>query len=253
MRLWDKIYTYMLKIKIDKQEYKLPNFISIEHYAKIYKVKDLFSEDYFAARLINIITDIPVETLLESDYQEINYISNYLLSLIPLETPKFADRFELDGVHYGFFPNWKELTFAEFIDMDTISTKKPDELLDLLHILAAIMYRPIIEEKSEHDFKIEKYDVQTMQERAEVFKKKLDVKYILGAQFFFIKFANRYSNFTQLSSIQKLSIWTKIKLIWHMRKMIWRLIFKSRSVGSLSSTELLETILQNTSLSTKRK
>ena len=59
--------------------------------------------------------------------------------------------------------------------MDTISTKPESELLDLLHILAAIMYRPIIEEKSEHDFKIEKYNVESMQERAELFKKKLDV------------------------------------------------------------------------------
>jgi hypothetical protein len=243
----------MIKFKIDGKEYKLPTFISIEHYAKIYKVKDLFSDDYFAARLINIVSDAPIEDLLQSDFQEVSYMSSYVMELLPLDKPQFKDRFELDGVKYGFFPNWKDLSFAEFIDMDTLSTKKTDELLDLLHILAAIMYRPIIEEKSEHDFKIEKYDVQTMQERAELFKKKLDVKYILGAQFFFIKFVNRYSNYTQLSSIQKLSIWEKIKIMWMMRKVIVHLIFKSRSDGSWSSTELLEMILRNTNLSTKKK
>ena len=243
----------MIKFKIDEKEYKLPEFISIEHYAKIYKVKDLFSDDYFAARLINIVSDAPVEDLLESDFQEVSYMASYVMELIPLDKPQFQDRFELDGIKYGFFPNWKDLSFAEFIDMDTISTKKTDELLDLLHILAAIMYRPIIEEKSEHDFKIEKYNVQTMQERAELFKKKLNVKYILGAQFFFIKFANKFSGYTQLSLIPKLSLWTKIKLVWKMRKMIFNLIFRKHLVGSLSSTELLETILQNTNLSTKRK
>lgn len=242
----------MIKFKIDEIEYDLPSYITIENYSKIFKIKDLFSEDYFAARLINILTDVTVEDLLECDYQEISYISSYILSLIPMETPKFEDRFELDGVQYGFFPNWKDLTFAEFIDMDTLSTKKSDEILDYLHILAAIMYRPIVEEKSKHDFKIEKYDVNKMKERAELFKKKLDVKYILGAQFFFIKFAKRFSSYTQLSSIPKLSIWMKMKIIWKMRRLIVSLIFKNRSVGSLSSTELLEMILRSTNLSIKK-
>jgi hypothetical protein len=242
----------MIKFKIEGDEYILPEYISIENYSKIYKIKDLFSDDYFSAKLINIITEAKIEDLLESDYQEVSYIASYLMSLIPLGQPEFKDRFELDGVKYGFFPNWRDLTFAEFIDMDTISTKKPDELLDMLHILAAIMYRPIIEEKSEHNFKIEKYDVNTMVQRAELFKKKLDVKYILGAQFFFIKFANRFSSYTQISSIQTISLWTKIKIIWSLRKLIWNLVFRKRSDGSLSSTELLEMILQSTSTSIKK-
>jgi len=158
----------------------------------------------------------------------------------------------LDGVHYGFFPNWRELSFAEFVDMDTISTKKPDELLNMLHILAAVMYRPIIEEKSEHDYKIEKYNVETMKDRSELFKKKLDIKYVLGAQFFFINYANRFLNYSHLSSIPTLSIWMKLKLMWVMRRLIFAAIFKKRMDGSLSSTELLETILRNTNLSTKR-
>lgn len=242
----------MLKFKIEEQEYKLPQFISIENYSKIYKIKDLFSDDYFSAKLVSLISGAKIEDLLESDYQEVSYLSSYIMSLIPSEKPEFIDRFEIDGVKYGFFPSWKTLTFAEFIDMDTISTKKTDELLDMLHILAAIMYRPIVEEKSEHDFKIEKYDVKTMTERAELFKKKLDVKYILGAQFFFIKFATRFSSYTQISSIQTLSLWTKIKIMWKLRKLIWNLVFKKHSDGLWSSTELLEMILQSTNMSIKK-
>ncbi len=243
----------MIKFKLEEIEYKIPEFISIENYAKIYKVKDLFSDDYFAAKIINIITDAPLEQLLEADYEEVSYLAAYIMSQIPLEKPKFIDRFEIDGVNYGFFPNWRELTFAEFVDMDTISTKKPDDLLNMLHILAAVMYRPIVEEKSEHDYRIEKYNVETMKERAELFKKKLDVKFVLGAQFFFINYANRFLNYSHLSSIPTLSIWMKLKLMWVMRRWIFAAIFKRRMDGSLSSTELLQTILQNTNLSTKRK
>lgn len=241
-----------IKFKIEKKEYSLPDVMNIENYVKIYKIKDLFSDDYFAAKVINIVSGAKLEDVLQSDFQKVEYLALYVMSLIPNEKVEFKDRFQLDGVNYGFFPNWQDLTFAEFIDMDTISTKKTDELLDLLHILAAIMYRPIIDQKSEHDFKIEKYDVNTMKERAELFKKKLDVRYVLGAQTFFIEFVKRYLTYTQLSSIQKISMWTKLKLIWRMRRMIYRLIFKKNSAGSLSSTELLETILQSTNTSIKK-
>jgi hypothetical protein len=242
----------MVKIKLDDKEYILPEYLTIEQYSKIYKVKDLFSDDYFAAKLINIVTEIPLKDLLEADYQEVSYISAYLLSLLPMETPKFEDTFELDGIIYGFFPKWKDLTFAEFIDMDTISTKKPEELLNMLHILAAVMYRPIIAKRGEHDFDIEKYDVNTMVVRSELFKKRLNVKYILGAQFFFINFARRYSVYIQASSMKTFSIWTRMKLLWKLRRIVIATLFKRPLDGSSSSTELLTMILQNTNISTKK-
>lgn len=243
----------MIKFKIDDKEYVIPDYITIDHYTKIYKIKDLFSDDYFAAKLINIVTDAPLEDLLQSDYQEINYLASYILSMVPIDKPEFKDSFELDGVKYGFFPNWRDISFAEFVDMDTISTKKHDELLNMLHILAAVMYRPIIEERSEHDFDIEKYDIKTMVKRSELFKKKLDVKYILGAQFFFINFAKRYSTYIQTSLIPKFSIWMQIKSAWRLRKILWKVVFKKNLDGLPSSTELLQTILQNTKLSTKKR
>jgi hypothetical protein len=243
----------MIKFKIEDKEYEIPEIMNIENFVKIYRIKDLFSDTYFAARLVSIVSNAPIEDLLESDYQELEYLAAHILQMIPTDNPKFVDRFEIDGVHYGFFPDWKDLSFAEFVDLDTISTKKYEEILDLMHILAAIMYRPIISQKSEHDFKIEKYDVDKMKDRAELFKKKLEARVILGAQFFFINFERRFSSYTQLSSIPKLTIWTKIKLLWMMRKLIWQTIFKKRLDGSLLSTELLETILRSTKLSIKKK
>lgn len=236
----------MIKFTIDDKQYQLPNSISIDKYVKIYKAKELFTDEYFAAKIINIVCDTPLDDLLDSDYQEVNYLAAQILEMIPIDKPKFKDRFEIDGVHYGFFPTWKELSFAEFVDMDTISTKKPDDLLSMLHILAAIMYRPIIEEKSHHDFQIEKYDVEKMKVRSEIFKHKLDISYVLGAQFFFINYAKKYSDYFQLSSMKTLSIWTRIKLIWNLRKMIWRTLFKKSTDGSSLSTDSLKTILRNT-------
>jgi hypothetical protein len=243
----------MIRFTIDDIKYEVPEFISVEKYVKIYKVKDLFSDDYFAAKIVSIVCDAPIEVLLESEYAEIQQIATYIMSLIPLNKPEFINRFTIDGVDYGFIPDWKDLSFAEFADLDTLSTKKADEILNMLHIISSIMYRPIVEDKKNGDFKIEKYNVDSMKERAELFKKKLDIKYVLGAQFFFINFANKYSEYSQLSLMPNLSLWQKIKLIWMMRKwLVKATISKKHMDGSLSSTELLKTILQNTKLSTKR-
>ncbi|CAB5212649.1 hypothetical protein UFOVP187_39 [uncultured Caudovirales phage] len=243
----------MVKFKINEKEYELKDYISIEDYSNIFKVKDLFTDQYFAAKVVNLITGCPVEDLLKSDYEQVNYLATYIVSLVPVDQEiPFVDRFEIDGVHYGFFPNWRDLTFAEFIDIDTISTKEPHELLNMLHILAAIMFRPIEHEISEHNFLIEEYDVKTMIKRSEIFKKKLNVRYVLGAQRFFTKLEKRFSLYTRASLIQKISWTKKIQLLWKMRKVMWSTLFKKRTGGTLSSIELLEMILQNTTTSIKK-
>jgi hypothetical protein len=243
----------MITFKIDGKEYSLPEVINIDHYTKIFKIKDLLSDDYFAAKLVSIVSGAPIEGIMEGEYEQINYMASYILELLPKDTPQFKDRFIIDGVKYGFFPNWKDMTYAEFVDMDTISTRPPDEMLNMLHILAAVMYRPIINERSEHDFDIEKYDVKTMVKRAELFKNKLDVRYVLGAQTFFTQLEKRFLAYTRLSSIPKLSIWMKIKLVWKWRKVMLKVIFKKRLGGISSRTELLETILQSMITSTIKR
>jgi hypothetical protein len=240
----------MIKFEIKEKEYQLPDVISIKNYTEIFKIKDLFSDTYFAAKLINLVCGVPIEDLLQEEYSHIDYLASEILTKIPFDKPKFVDRFKIDGVDYGFIPDWKDMTFAEFADLDTLTTKKSEEILDNLHIIASIMFRPITEEKSEHDYNIEKYDVKKMKKRAKLFQDKLDITYVLGAQFFFIKFANKFLNYSHLSLIPKLSIWTRIKIIWTMRTMILRAIFRKPTDGSLYSTELLETITQITKKST---
>ena len=243
----------MIKFKIDEKEYNVPEIMTVENYSKIFKIKDLFSDEYFSAKLVSIVTGAPVEDLLEGDYEQVSYIAAYIMELLPKTKPEFKDRFEIDGVQYGFFPKWQDMTYAEFVDMDTISTRKQDEMLNMLHILSAVMYRPIINERSEHDFDIEKYNVKKMTKRAELFKSKLDVRYVLGAQTFFTNFGKRYSIYSQVSLIPKLSIWKKIKLTWMMRKIIWAALFNKPLDGMSSQTELLEMILRNTNISTKKR
>lgn len=236
--------------EIEKKEYILPDFISIEDYVKIFKIKDLLSEDYFAAKLVSIVTGCPVEELLEAEFEKVNFLSTYIMTILPQPGEKFLNRFTLDGVDYGFLPSWRKLSFAEYADMETLSSKDPMEILNYLHVLAAMYYRPIISEKSDHDFEIEKYSMETLDDRAELFKKKLDAKIIMGAQFFFIKFAKKLSENSQQYSTMTLI--EKIKFAMRY----WRTIYKIVSKGDLGGTQSLidshKMILQDTIKSSRK-
>ena len=239
----------MIKFRIEGQEYILPEVITIDHYVKIYKIKDLFKDDYFYAKLLSTVTNAPLNDLLEGGFEEIAFLAASVMDIMPTtETVKFTDRFELNGVEYGIFPNWRDLTFAEYIDMDTISTKKPQDLLDHLHVLAAIMYRPIVSEVSKHNYQIEPYDMDEMVKRSELFKKELDVRYVLAAQTFFTIYAKMFLNFTPISSTTtnvKLNIFQKLKMIWMMWRMIYKITSHKRLDGLLSSTNLRKMILRS--------
>ena len=243
-----------ITFELNKKEYIIPQYLSIGDYQKIYKVKDFFNEEYFMVKLINIITGAPIEELMKAKREKIQKITEYILAIIPDQQPNFIDRFELDGVEYGFIPKWRNMSFAEYADLDVLMTRKPEEILANLHIITAIVYRPITKSKSEHKFEIEEYSFSSTDERAELFKNKLDVKFSLGSQFFFTLFAKKYYLNTLISSVnwRKLN-WMLLKLIWQFRGRIWKSLWKKNSDGLWFYQQFQMMILQDTIQSLKKE
>lgn len=54
-----------ITFELEGVEYKLPYYLTIGDYVKIFKVKDLFEDEYFSVKLINIITGAPMELLMK--------------------------------------------------------------------------------------------------------------------------------------------------------------------------------------------
>ena len=146
----------MIKFEVDGVQYKLPQYMTIGNYIKFFKIKDLMDENYFAAKMISELTGVPYEKILQADRDELYYLVNEIVKILPQDKPAFVDTFELDGVKYGFIPEWKKMSFGEFVDLDTLMTKKPNEMIDYVHIITAILYRPIVTSKSKHKYTIEK-------------------------------------------------------------------------------------------------
>jgi hypothetical protein len=232
-----------LTFELKGKEYQLPEFLNIKDYVKIFKMKELLQDEHASARVISEITGCSMKDLLEANFQEVQFISSYLITLMPRDNEEFVDRFELDGVQYGFLPSWKKMSFGEFADLDTLGSKSPMEMVDYLHVLAAIYYRPIIKERSEHDFDIEKYDGDNVDERANLFKEKLDSRVVMGAQFFFTRFAKKLQDPTRIFST--MNTWTLIKMVWKNRRILPMLVLSNDSDGMQSLIESQTTILRN--------
>jgi hypothetical protein len=244
----------MIEFNLNDKEYEIKEFLSIGDYQKIFKVKDLYEDEYLNAKIINLLTDCPVDTLLEAENHKVQFLVTSIFAMVPRQPINLIDRFELDGVEYGYLPSYKEMSFGEFVDLDTLLTKKPEEAIDYLHIITAIMYRPIIKSKSKHEFKIEKYNMETLTDRANLFKEKLDIKFTLGGQFFFTQFVNNSSNYIRQSLKQRIWIeWTMIKIMWQNRKAIWTYLLKRGSDGTSSSIELQTEILRSTLKSYRKR
>lgn len=238
-----------ITFEIEGKVYELPKFINPEQYAKIFKLKDVLEDQYFAVKLLSTLSGCPEEELETVNYQQIKHLSTYAMTMFPMQREKFVDRFTVDGVEYGFLDSWKNLSFAEWVDLDTLITKNPDQLMDNIPIILAIMYRPIIEEKK-NKYIIEKYNPETVEQRADLFKTKLDIRTYFGTMVFFSLFAKRYTTNIQQSSM-KVNLWTQMNLLWKYRRTI-RSLLKGDGDGTSYSIDSLTMILQNTVKSYRR-
>ena len=129
--------------------------------------------------------------------------------------------FSFNNKNYRFLdlPN---LTFGEFIDIDTYLTKEPHEKKKDMPLLMAMLYREV-DEKGNY----KPYNSKELQLKAEEFKK-LPVKYVRGSTNFFFHLGKTLSGNFQASSWVKLRL--TIKMLWILVKFVPLISF---GVGSL--------------------
>ena len=241
-----------ITFEIKDKEYKLPEFINCEQYNKIFKLKDVLEDQYFSVKLLSILSGCPEKDLELVNYNHIKQLSLYAGSMFPKKESPFVDRFTIDDVEYGFIDSWKRFSFGEWVDLDTLINLKQEEITSNLHIILAIIYRPIIsEDKKTKKYVIEEYDSDKMQVRAEIFKTKLDIRTYFGTLVFFSLFAKKYMTHIQQSSTMKVSKWTQMKYAWKWRKTI-KALLRGNGDGMSLSIDSATMILENTLMSYRK-
>lgn len=152
---------------------------SIDLWVKLDLYKDILSEDKFILKIISESTGLSEKDILQADWFDIVQVANGLTEYLMNIQDKFHNEFEFEGVKYKFIdlPN---LTFGEFIDIDSFLQKNEAERKSQLNFLMALFYREVDE-----NGKIKKYAGEELPARAEKFKN-LPVRYVHGAMSFFL-------------------------------------------------------------------
>lgn len=111
------------------------NEITIEQMIRWNKAVEENQTSILEYQMVSILCDISFIDVLNIPHKEFKEILIELTKLFETE-PALIDRFEMNGITYGFIPNFDNLTTAEYIDLDTYAET------DILRFLA-VAYRPI--------------------------------------------------------------------------------------------------------------
>ena len=197
-----------------------------QEFAKLEANLDKTKDTAIQLKLVEIFCKVPevvVRNMKATDIAEICEIINTMFDT----EHQLINRIRLKGIDYGFIPELDDMSFGEYMDLDTFISDN-----DNLHRAVNVLFRPI-EYKRGNRYKIKDYNPDTS-ETAKDFP--LDV--VLGAIVFF------YSLGKDLSMVMLNSLDSK-----NEKALAQHLISQPSGAGSIHSMQSLKAILQDLKIS----
>jgi hypothetical protein len=205
-------------IEYDGKKYSVKE-PTIRTWAEVMKLKDILDEGELFVKIIELTTGLTHEDIMRADASQVTKVGEQVLSIVTGSNKKVVTTFEYEGVEYQFL-DIQNLSFGQYIDIETFLSKDENYRVQNLNELAAYLY---IEKGS-------KYGENPISKRADKFKD-LPIKYMEGSVFFLLSTANLSAELTRIYSNSK-----TLKLVMKL-KIISRLI----GVGIQRSALLLKT------------
>lgn len=210
----------MMTFKYKNKQYKLEE-PTVEMWSKLVLLQEWTDEREFSTELLAFSTGLTPEEIENSDYEEVIKVSQEISQFLLQEGDKFHQEIEFDGKKYRFL-DLANLTFGEFIDIDTYLAKEPHEKKKEMSLLMAMLYREVDE-----NGKYKPYNSKELQTKAELFKK-LPVRYVKGASNFFFRLEKTLHGNFQVSFLRRMKL--TLKMIWVFVKLIPLISFGAGSV-----------------------
>jgi hypothetical protein len=125
---------------------------TIREFSDVMKLKDILTEDELHIRLIEKVSGLTNKEIMELDATTIQKIGSQLFTHYNKESKKLTQTFELNGVTYKFM-DVHNMTFGQFVDIDTFLKKDDGYRIANLNELMAYMYCEEGITYAESDFK----------------------------------------------------------------------------------------------------
>lgn len=158
-------------IEYDNKKYELKE-LTIERWQNIMKYKNLLDEADLYVKMISEMTGLTPEQVREGDARSINETGTLLYSYINQDNKEVFYNITFKDIEYQLV-DFSNMTFGQFVDIDTFIQKDESYKISNLNELAAYLFTEKGKKYGETDFK----------KTIESFKD-LPVKYIEGAVFF---------------------------------------------------------------------
>jgi len=166
-------------------EVKVPENLSeitLGQYQKYLKIQDGDNDEMMIAqKMIEIFCNVELKYVTKMRWKDVQEITLTLSNMFD-EDSKFTKMFTLDKVQYGFMPNLDEITFGEFVDLDTYlgDWQQMDKAM-------SVLFRPV-DINVRGRYNIKEYD-GTMNEHL----KEMPLSIALGAVFFLLNLGRELS------------------------------------------------------------
>jgi len=112
------------------------NEITLGQYQEFSKL-DITKESEVQSKMIEIFCKVPANVVRSMKAKDITDICTIINNMFDVEH-QMLNRFDLNGVKYGFIPDLENMSFGEYVDLDTFIGDN-----DNLHRAMNVLYRPI--------------------------------------------------------------------------------------------------------------
>ncbi len=129
------------------------NEITLGQYQEFSKL-DSKKESDVLLKMVEIFCKVPVEVVRSMKANDIKDICEIINKMFDVEH-QMLNRFQLSGKDYGFIPDLENMSFGEYVDLDTFMGDN-----DNLHRAMNVLYRPI-DLKQGQRYTLKEYDPDT--------------------------------------------------------------------------------------------
>ena len=113
------------------------NEITLGQYQEFYKLTESTDAKLVERRMIEIFCKVPMKYVNQMKAIDVKEIIQILTQMLE-NKPSLVNLFKMDGVEYGFIPDLDDMTFGEYVDLDTFIGDTEN-----LHRAMNVLYRPI--------------------------------------------------------------------------------------------------------------
>jgi uncharacterized protein YlxP (DUF503 family) len=152
--------------------------ITLEQYQRFARLEG--DEEFLTHKMLEIFCGVPLNGLQNVRIKDVSHVSKHINGMLA-EKPNLKPTFTLGEQEFGFVPELDNITYGEFVDLDTYLQDVQN-----LHKAMAVLYRPIVQ-KVKSRYLIEPYE--SAGKYADLMKE-APMSVALGALLFFYRLGN---------------------------------------------------------------